>query len=205
MFLSQSTGDHHQLVLAKGRPHDAGFTTVNQLSYKLDSLETLKAMYATIVHKPVKDLVQISHGNAWSIYFKDPEGNRVELFVDTPWYTPQPCREPLDLTKPVEQIVKETEEYCRSRPRFQNHGEWQRELKDKIAASRLAAPLTDSRDQANWRLGFVGPQGSRPVTGAPLRDGERVRFEPATGPGGPRATGVQRLSPFTKWPTSAAR
>jgi hypothetical protein len=38
-----------------------------------------------------------------------------------------------------------------------------------------------------------------------LRDGERVRFEPATGPGGPRATGVQRLSPFTKWPTSAAR
>ena len=45
----------------------------------------------------------------------------------------------------------------------------------------------------------------QPVTGAPLRDGERVRFEPATGPGGPRATGVQRLSPFTKWPTSAAR
>ena len=78
VFLSQSTGDHHQLVLAKGRPHDAGFTTVNQLSYKLDSLETLKAMYATIVHKPVKDLVQISHGNAWSIYFKDPNGLMLE-------------------------------------------------------------------------------------------------------------------------------
>jgi catechol 2,3-dioxygenase len=136
VFLSQSPNDHHQVVLAKGRPHDVGFTTVNQLSYKLDSLETLKTMYGEIVKKPVKDLVQVSHGNAWSIYFKDPEGNRVELFVDTPWYTPQPCREPLDLTKPVEQIVKETEEYCRSRPRFQNHGEWQRELKDKIAASR---------------------------------------------------------------------
>ena len=135
VFLSQSTGDHHQLVLAKGRPHDAGFTTVNQISYKLDSLETLKAMYATIVHKPVKDLVQISHGNAWSIYFKDPEGNRVELFVDTPWYTPQPCREPLDLTKPVEQIMKETEAYCRSRPGFATHAAWQRELRDKIAAS----------------------------------------------------------------------
>jgi cold shock CspA family protein len=45
----------------------------------------------------------------------------------------------------------------------------------------------------------------QPVTGAPLRDGERVRFEAAAGPGGPRAIGVQRLSPFTKWPPSAAR
>jgi cold shock CspA family protein len=45
----------------------------------------------------------------------------------------------------------------------------------------------------------------QPVTGAPLREGERVRFEPATGPGGLRAAGVQRLSPFTKWPTNAAR
>jgi catechol 2,3-dioxygenase-like lactoylglutathione lyase family enzyme len=43
VFLSQATSDHHQLVLAKGRPHDADFTTVNQISYKLDSLETLKA------------------------------------------------------------------------------------------------------------------------------------------------------------------
>ena len=136
VFLSQSPGDHHQVVLAKGRPHDVGFTTVNQLSYKLDSLETLKAVYGEIVKKPVKDLVQVSHGNAWSIYFKDPEGNRIELFVDTPWYTPQPCREPLDLTKPVEQIVKETEAYCRSRPRFQSHPDWQRDLRDKIAASR---------------------------------------------------------------------
>ena len=33
----------------------------------------------------------------------------------------------------------------------------------------------------------------QPTSGAPLRVGERVRFEPALGPGGPRATGVQRL------------
>ena len=136
VFLSQSPSDHHQVVLARGRPRDVGFTTVNQLSYKLDSLETLKAVHENIKTKPVKELVQISHGNAWSIYFKDPEGNRIELFVDTPWYTPQPCRAPLDLTKPVEQIMKETEAYCRSRPRFASHAEWQRQLREKIAATR---------------------------------------------------------------------
>ena len=134
VFLSQATSDHHQIVLAKGRPKDVGFTTVNQISFKLDTLEALKAAHAEIVTKPVKELVQISHGNAWSIYFKDPEGNRVEMFVDAPWYTPQPCREPLDLTQSVEQITKTTEDYCRSRPRFGSRPEWQRDLNDKIAA-----------------------------------------------------------------------
>jgi catechol-2,3-dioxygenase len=140
VFLSQATSDHHQLVLARGRPHDAGFTTVNQISYKLDSLDTLQAVHGDVASKSVKDLVQISHGNAWSIYFKDPEGNRIELFVDTPWYTPQPVREPLDLTKPADQIRRETEAYCRSRPRFASRDDWQRTLGAEIAASRAASP-----------------------------------------------------------------
>ncbi len=136
VFLSQSPTDHHQIVLAKGRPADVGFTTVNQISFKLASLDLLKAMHVELAQRHVKELVTISHGNAWSAYFKDPEGNRIEVFVDTPWYTPQPCREPLDLTKPVEQIMKETEAYCRTRPRFQTETAWRRGLADKIAASR---------------------------------------------------------------------
>ena len=56
------------------------------------------------------------------------------MFVDTPWYTPQPCRESLDLTKPADQIRRETEAYCRSKPRFASHADWQRGLKEKIAA-----------------------------------------------------------------------
>jgi catechol-2,3-dioxygenase len=136
VFLSQSPSDHHQVVLAKGRPADLGFTTINQISFKLDRLETLKTMHAELVKRSVKELVQISHGNAWSVYFKDPEGNRIEMFVDTPWYTPQPCREPLDLTQPVEQIVKDTEAYCRSRPGFASEGDWRRGLSEKIASSR---------------------------------------------------------------------
>jgi catechol-2,3-dioxygenase len=136
VFLSQSPSDHHQVVLAKGRPADVGFTTVNQISFKLASLPQLQAMHADLVQRSVKELVTVSHGNAWSAYFKDPEGNRIEVFVDTPWYTPQPCREPLDLTQSAEQIVKETEAYCRSRARFASEAEWRRGLADRIAASR---------------------------------------------------------------------
>ena len=43
------------------------------------------------------------------------------------------------------------------------------------------------------------------VAGPPLREGERVRFDGAAGPGGLRATAVQRLTPFAKGPTNAAR
>ena len=46
---------------------------------------------------------------------------------------------------------------------------------------------------------------SQQVSGPPLRDGERLRFDAAAGPGGLRATGIQRLTPFTKGPTTFAR
>ncbi len=32
----------------------------------------------------------VTHGNAWSVYFKDPEGNGIEIFCDTPWHVAQP-------------------------------------------------------------------------------------------------------------------
>ena len=38
----------------------------------------------------------MNHGNAWSVYFRDPEGNRIEIFCDTEWYIEQPCVEDLD-------------------------------------------------------------------------------------------------------------
>jgi hypothetical protein len=41
--------------------------------------------------------------------------------------------------------------------------------------------------------------------GPPLREGERIRFEPTAAPGGPRATSIQRLSPFARGPTGGGR
>ena len=64
----------------------------------------------------VMGFVISDHGNAWALYFKDPEGNPVELYVDSPFYTPQPCGE-LDLDQPNDEILRRTEAMCRSRPR----------------------------------------------------------------------------------------
>ena len=77
----------------------------------------------------------VTHGNAWSIYFADPEGNRVEAFVDTPWHTPQPVVEPFDIEAPVATIERETEALCRSLPGFMSRADWRAAQVARMAAT----------------------------------------------------------------------
>jgi catechol 2,3-dioxygenase len=60
----------------------------------------------------------VSHGNAWSAYFLDPEGNRLEAYLHTPFYVPQPHGEPLDLGKTDDEILHATEAACAKDPGF---------------------------------------------------------------------------------------
>src|SRR5262245_20744437 len=80
-FLSHDPDQHHQLVLVTGRPSGVDYNVVNQISFKVPTLEDLKSLHARMREEGVKDSRIVTHGNAWSIYFGDPEGNRVELFV----------------------------------------------------------------------------------------------------------------------------
>ena len=85
VFLSSRPGMHHQLALASGRPEDETYSVVNQMSFAVASLDELREMLRRVTAEAVRDLVQINHGNAWSLYFLDPEGNRVEVMeAETP-------------------------------------------------------------------------------------------------------------------------
>ena len=123
-FLSRDPDEHHQMVLVTGRPPGVGYNVVNQISFKLPTLADLKAKHARVREEGIAEFRIVTHGNAWSVYFADPEGNRVELFVDTPWHTPQPYAEPFDIEAPVEAILTQTEALCRSRPGFVSRAEW---------------------------------------------------------------------------------
>jgi len=137
-FLSRDPDQHHQLVLVTGRPADAGYNVVNQISFKLPTLADLKALYARVRAEGVTQFRVVTHGNAWSVYFADPEGNRVELFVDTPWHTPQPFAEPFDIDADEAQIVDRTEAICRARPGFSSRAEWRRRQVNRLAADAVA-------------------------------------------------------------------
>ena len=89
-FLSGSADEHHQVVLAGGRPDDVPFNVLNQISFKLDSLATLRAVAGKLEGEGVTESEPVNHGNAWSVYSFDPEGNRTEAFIDSPWQVAQP-------------------------------------------------------------------------------------------------------------------
>lgn len=122
-FLSGSPAQHHQLVLAAGRPADAP-STVMQMSFKVAAIDDLRRVRTGALAAGATQMRGMNHGNALSIYFADPEGNTVEVYLDTPWYVPQPHGDPLDLDKPDAQIWAETEAACRADPKFEPVQQW---------------------------------------------------------------------------------
>ncbi len=124
-FMSGSSDQHHQMVLAGGRPADAP-STVMQISFKVQTLEQLREIRARALAAGAQEMRNLNHGNALSIYFHDLEGNTVEVYLDTPWYVPQPHGDPLDLEKSDAQIWAETEAICRADPAFEPAESWAR-------------------------------------------------------------------------------
>lgn len=129
VFLSRDPSEHHQIVLASGRPADLPFNVINQISLRVPDLATLRAVRDRVAADPdVTELLCATHGNAISIYFRDPEGNRLEVFLDTPWYCEQPLREPIDLDQDEAVVMAQAEALARSRPRFRSRAEWRAEM-----------------------------------------------------------------------------
>ena len=135
VFLSRDPGEHHQIVLVAGRPERIDFNIINQISLKADSLATLKSFHRRLVEEKVDEIAAVTHGNALSVYFRDPEGNRVELYVDTPWYVDQPCRVPAPIELPEGDLLAWAEEHARKLPGFRPRAQWRREM-----ARRMGLP-----------------------------------------------------------------
>lgn len=112
---------------------------INQLSFKVASLEEVKAIHGKLVAADVQGIRPITHGNAWSVYFRDPENNRLEFYCDTPWHIPQPFGRPIDFTQSVERIHAETKAMCEAQAGFKAMEEYQAEL-----ARRLAPAATET-------------------------------------------------------------
>ncbi len=125
VFMSASADQHHQLVLASGRPKEATFSTVMQISFAVPSIQHIRDIQASALARGATQMRGLNHGNALSIYFSDPEGNTVEVYIDTPYYVAQPHGDPLDLSKSDEELMRETEAICRADPTFMPLAEWE--------------------------------------------------------------------------------
>jgi hypothetical protein len=136
VFLTRDPREHHQIVLASGRPEELAFNAINQISFRMGDFAGLREMYRAVqAEKGVSEIAPVSHGNALSLYFRDPEGNRIELFVDTPWYVEQPLRIPMDMSLPDAALWKWAEETARKLPGYKPVDEWRADLADRIGKS----------------------------------------------------------------------
>jgi len=128
VFLSRHPKEHHQVVLASGRPGGSAFNTINQISFRMAEFAGLREMHRRLQREGMAEISPVSHGNALSVYFRDPEGNRVELFVDTPWYVQQPLRVPMDMRLSDSQIWAWAEAEARKLPGFTPVEQWRAEV-----------------------------------------------------------------------------
>ena len=130
-FLSRSPKEHHQVVFASGRP-EAGRSTINQISFFVEDLESLRDYHAMLAEEGVKGLEAINHGNAWSLYFPDPEGNRLELYTSTPWHVEQPFADRLDLSEPADVVRAKTLAMIESHPSYGPREKWSAGLRARL-------------------------------------------------------------------------
>lgn len=113
-FLSGSPDQHHQLVLSSGRAEGTP-STVMQLAFMVDSIDDLRSIRARAAEMGAASIMGLNHGNSWSVYFDDPEGNKIEIYLDTPYHVPQPCGEPLNLEQSDDELLAETKALVESR------------------------------------------------------------------------------------------
>jgi catechol-2,3-dioxygenase len=124
-FVSQDPDNHHQIAVvetAEAPPH--GFVLADHLAFRTAALDDLRVLRGRLDDAGVDPVIPICHGNAWSLYFNDPDGNGVEVFVDTPFHVAQPFANGLDLDQSDEHITEATRAMIESEPEFQSMAEW---------------------------------------------------------------------------------
>jgi catechol-2,3-dioxygenase len=76
---------HHELALfqlATGAAPDATQPGLHHMAWQLGSFEELQAAYRELKAMGVAIESTVEHNVTRSVYFHDPDGNRVELFCD---------------------------------------------------------------------------------------------------------------------------
>jgi len=98
--------EHHDLALfqmATGEPPDASQPGLHHMAWQLGNFDELQAAYRELqaIGVPVESTIE--HNVTRSVYFRDPDGNRVELYCDMvengfeTMRTLGPRRDPLDI------------------------------------------------------------------------------------------------------------
>ena len=110
----------------------SGAGSLDHLAFRVDGLGQLRHFHKALRGYGGLPIDTVSHGNAWSVYFRDPEGNRLELFADTPWHVAQPVRFAIDLSLPDDELIQKTKAKIASFTDFQPAKQWFKGLAKRL-------------------------------------------------------------------------
>lgn len=132
-FISQDPSEHHQIVFVSGLPEsDHQFVMSDHMAFRTGGLDDLREIGARLDGAGIEGVLPINHGNAWSLYFNDPEGNGLECFVDTPFHVAQPFGDRLDLDADDATIEADTRAKIENDEEFQPLAEWQAAFRARL-------------------------------------------------------------------------
>ena len=125
IFLSHSPEEHHQVVLIPTDASESSGSGIGHVAFRVDSLDKVRRVYEKVRVLPHAKPEPVSHGNTWSVYFRDPEDNRIEVFTQTPWHTTQPCRFDVDYDQPDAALQEATLATAQTLHGFTTTDNWQ--------------------------------------------------------------------------------
>lgn len=132
-FISQDPTEHHQMVFVSGLPQpEHQFVMADHMAFRTGTLDDLRAIGDRLAAAGVEGVIPINHGNAWSLYFNDPEGNGLECFVDSPFHVAQPFADQLDLSSDDSAIEADTRVKIQDDAEFQPIVEWQAAFRARL-------------------------------------------------------------------------
>ncbi len=119
LFMSTVADHHHQLAFLSVREEAKPSNSVNHLAFRTSDLASVKATIAALEGDGRATRIgPLSHGNAWSVYFNDPEENGVEIFCDSPFHVAQPQGKPWDPSLDEDELIERTKAEFGDEPRF---------------------------------------------------------------------------------------
>lgn len=87
-FLAANRRDHHEIGLVEVGPDapeaDARAVGLVHIAFRLGTEEELRAAYRELKDRGVPVSFTVDHGVTRSVYFRDPDGNELEVYCDNP-------------------------------------------------------------------------------------------------------------------------
>jgi catechol 2,3-dioxygenase-like lactoylglutathione lyase family enzyme len=136
IFLSHSPEEHHQIVLIPSDATESSGGGIGHVAFRVDSLDEVRRVYEKVRMLPHAKPEPVSHGNTWSVYFRDPEDNRIEVFTQTPWHATQPCRFDVDYDTPDAALKEATRAEASRLEGFTATELWQDEFNRRFAPAK---------------------------------------------------------------------